>query len=137
MKAAPRGPTLLKDFILREKITHFDHERIPERIVHARGSSSHGFFELTQSLSQYTKAEFLQRIGDKPPVLFAFRPSRGVRIRATWHATCAVLPRNSIQNRAISTSQRSATSRNFPAAPNAKTASGRHGVQNPSDRRAP
>src|ERR1700738_4829509 len=56
LKANPRGPTLLEDFILREKITHFDHERIPERIVHARGSGAHGSFEVTQSLSQYTKA---------------------------------------------------------------------------------
>ena len=72
MKAALRGPTLLKDFFLREKITHFDHERIPERIVHARDSSTHGFFELTQSLSQYTKADFLQRVGDKPPVFVRF-----------------------------------------------------------------
>jgi catalase len=55
MKAAPRGPTLLEDFILREKVTRFDHERIPERIVHARGSSTPGFFELTQSLSQYNQ----------------------------------------------------------------------------------
>ena len=47
LKANPRGPVLLEDFILREKITHFDHERIPERIVHARGTGVHGFFELT------------------------------------------------------------------------------------------
>ena len=47
LKAHSRGPTLLEDFILREKITHFDHERIPERIVHARGTAVHGFFELT------------------------------------------------------------------------------------------
>jgi catalase len=68
LKGNPRGPTLLEDFILREKITHFDHERIPERIVHARGSGAHGYFELTQSLSQYTKADFLQRVGEKTPV---------------------------------------------------------------------
>ena len=68
LKANPRGPTLLEDFILREKITHFDHERIPERIVHARGSGAHGYFELTQSLSQYTKADFLQRVGEKTSV---------------------------------------------------------------------
>ena len=68
LKANLRGPTLLEDFILREKITHFDHERIPERIVHARGSGAHGYFELTQSLSQYTKADFLQRPGEKTPV---------------------------------------------------------------------
>ena len=68
LKSHPRGPTLLEDFILREKITHFDHERIPERIVHARGSGAHGYFELTQSLGQYTKADFLQRVGEKTPV---------------------------------------------------------------------
>jgi catalase len=77
LKAAPRGPTLLEDFILREKITHFDHERIPERIVHARGSGAHGFFELTQSLSQYTKADFLQRVGDKTPVFVRFSTVAG------------------------------------------------------------
>ena len=77
LKAAPRGPTLLEDFILREKITHFDHERIPERIVHARGSGAHGFFEVTQSLSQYTKADFLQRAGDKTPVFVRFSTVAG------------------------------------------------------------
>ena len=77
LKAAPRGPTLLEDFILREKITHFDHERIPERIVHARGSGAHGFFELTQSLSQYTKADFLQRVGEKTPVFVRFSTVAG------------------------------------------------------------
>src|SRR5215831_1611178 len=77
LKAAPRGPSLLEDFILREKITHFDHERIPERIVHARGSGAHGFFELTQSLSQYTKADFLQRAGDKTPVFVRFSTVAG------------------------------------------------------------
>jgi catalase len=68
LKTNPRGPTLLEDFILREKITHFDHERIPGRIVHARGSGVHGYFELTQSLSRYTKADFLQPVGEKTPV---------------------------------------------------------------------
>src|SRR5688572_1383709 len=50
LRPTPRGPTLLEDFVLREKITHFDHERIPERIVHARGHAAHGYFELTDSL---------------------------------------------------------------------------------------
>ncbi|MDB5772302.1 MAG: Catalase [Burkholderia sp.] len=68
LKANPRGPTLLEDFILREKITHFDHERIPERIVHARGSAAHGYFELTKSLSQYTTAKMLTEVGEKTPV---------------------------------------------------------------------
>lgn len=58
LKAGRRGPTLLEDMILREKIQHFDHERIPERIVHARGSGAHGYFELTESLAKFTDANF-------------------------------------------------------------------------------
>jgi len=68
LKANPHGPTLLEDFILREKITHFDHERIPERIVHARATGAHGFFELTTSLEQYTTARILTEVGEKTPV---------------------------------------------------------------------
>ena len=68
LRAHQRGPTLLEDFILREKITHFDHERIPERIVHARGTGVHGFFELTDSLQQYTTAKILTEVGEKTPV---------------------------------------------------------------------
>jgi len=56
LRASPRGPTLLEDFLFREKITHFDHESIPERIVHARGTGVHGFFELTRSLAQHITA---------------------------------------------------------------------------------
>jgi len=59
LKAGERGPSLLEDFILREKITHFDHERIPERVVHARGSAAHGIFQLEKDLSEFTKAGFL------------------------------------------------------------------------------
>ncbi|TAL85023.1 MAG: catalase [Rhodanobacter sp.] len=68
LRSTPRGPTLLEDFILREKITHFDHERIPERIVHARGSAAHGHFELTRSLGKYTTARVLTEVGVKTPV---------------------------------------------------------------------
>ena len=68
LRANPHGPTLLEDFILRDKITHFDHERIPERIVHARGTGVHGFFELTSSLAQYTTAKILTEVGEKTPV---------------------------------------------------------------------
>lgn len=60
LRAGVRGPTLIEDFVLREKITHFDHERIPERIVHARGSGAHGYFQCYQSQSDITKAAFLQ-----------------------------------------------------------------------------
>src|SRR5512140_3542009 len=68
LRANSRGPTLLEDFILREKITHFDHERIPERIVHARATGVHGFFELTASLKQYTTAKILTEVGERTPV---------------------------------------------------------------------
>ena len=68
LRANPLGPTLLEDFILREKITHFDHERIPERIVHARATGVHGFFELTASLKKYTTARILTEVGEKTPL---------------------------------------------------------------------
>jgi catalase len=68
LRANPRGPTLLEDFILREKITHFDHERIPERIVHARATGAHGYFELTASLKKYTTARILTEVGEKTPL---------------------------------------------------------------------
>ena len=68
LKANQLGPVLLEDFILREKITHFDHERIPERIVHARGTGVHGYFELTHSLQQYTTAKILTEVGTKTPL---------------------------------------------------------------------
>ncbi|MEO6587693.1 MAG: catalase, partial [Pyrinomonadaceae bacterium] len=78
-KAGERGPTLLEDFIMREKITHFDHERIPERIVHARGSAAHGYFELTESLEEFTKAKFLTQVGKKTPVFTRFSTVAGFR----------------------------------------------------------
>jgi catalase len=68
LRANLHGPTLLEDFILREKITHFDHERIPERIVHARATGVHGFFELTASLKKYTTAKVLTEAGERTPV---------------------------------------------------------------------
>lgn len=77
LKSHPRGPTLLEDFILREKITHFDHERIPERIVHARGTGAHGYFELTTSLAQYTTAKILTEVGEKTPLFARFSTVAG------------------------------------------------------------
>lgn len=76
-KASTRGPTLLEDFILREKITHFDHERIPERIVHARGSAAHGYFELTKSLKKVTSAKILTEVGAKTPLFARFSTVAG------------------------------------------------------------
>ncbi|CAN5252711.1 catalase HPII [soil metagenome] len=78
LKAGERGATLLEDFILREKITHFDHERIPERIVHARGSGAHGVFEAYGNVAAYTKAKFLQK-GKKTPVFVRFSTVAGSR----------------------------------------------------------
>ncbi len=77
LKSGARGPTLLEDFVLREKIFHFDHERIPERIVHARGSAAHGFFELYNSLSSVTRADLFQRKGEQTPVFVRFSTVAG------------------------------------------------------------
>ena len=77
LKDSERGASLLEDFILREKITHFDHERIPERIVHARGSAAHGHFELYKDLSKYTKAGFLNDTTVKTPVFVRFSTVAG------------------------------------------------------------
>ena len=77
LKSGTRGPTLLEDFVLREKIFHFDHERTPERIVHARGSAAHGFFELYEPLSDITSADLFQRKGEKTPVFVRFSTVAG------------------------------------------------------------
>jgi catalase len=77
LKAGVRGPTLLEDFQFREKMTHFDHERIPERIVHARGYAAHGEFELYESMEQYTRAGFLNDTTAKTPVFVRFSTVAG------------------------------------------------------------
>src|ERR1700744_4267812 len=79
LKSSPRGPTLLEDFILREKITHFDHERIPERIVHARGSAAHGYFQVYEDLSDLTMAGLLTDPSRKTPVFVRFSTVAGSR----------------------------------------------------------
>jgi catalase len=79
LKAGRRGPTLLEDFILREKITHFDHERIPERIVHARGSGAHGYFEAYASLDSLTQAAPFTEAGKRTPVFVRFSTVAGER----------------------------------------------------------
>ncbi|EQB01129.1 catalase [Sphingobium baderi] len=77
LRAGERGPTLLEDFVLREKIFHFDHERIPERIVHARGSGAHGVFECTKAIPDLTKASIFQKKGDSCPVFVRFSTVAG------------------------------------------------------------
>lgn len=79
LKAGVRGPTLVEDFILREKITHFDHERIPERAVHARGAGAHGYFKPYKSMVQYTSAGFLQDPDVETPVFVRFSTVAGSR----------------------------------------------------------
>jgi catalase len=79
LKAGLRGPTLLEDFILREKLTHFDHERIPERIVHARGSAAHGYFEAYEALTDLTCAAPFAETGKVTPVFVRFSTVAGER----------------------------------------------------------
>jgi len=79
LRAGARGPTLLEDFILREKITAFDHERIPERVVHARGSAAHGYFECTMDLTKLTVAAPLSSVGKRTPVFVRFSTVAGER----------------------------------------------------------
>ncbi|MHB1152187.1 MAG: catalase [Eubacteriales bacterium] len=79
LKAGLRGPTLIEDFHFREKITHFDHERIPERAVHARGFGAHGFFQVYEPMTEYTKAAFLQDPSKKTPVFVRFSTVVGSR----------------------------------------------------------
>ncbi|MCP3719841.1 catalase HPII [Paraburkholderia sp. CNPSo 3281] len=79
LRAGARGPSLLEDFIMREKITHFDHERIPERIVHARGSAAHGVFRVYESQAELTRAGFLQDPAKETPVYVRFSTVQGPR----------------------------------------------------------
>ncbi|HET7203633.1 MAG TPA: catalase [Steroidobacteraceae bacterium] len=79
LKAGLRGPALLEDFILREKLTHFDHERIPERVVHARGSGAHGYFECYTSLRDLTRASVFAEMGKRTPVFVRFSTVAGER----------------------------------------------------------
>ncbi|GAO43829.1 catalase [Flavihumibacter petaseus] len=79
LKAGERGGTLMEDFIFREKMTHFDHERIPERVVHARGSAAHGVFKLYKPLSEFTRAAFLNDTSIETPVFVRFSTVAGSR----------------------------------------------------------
>lgn len=104
LRAGNRGPTLLEDFILREKITHFDHERIPERIVHARGSAAHGYFQPYKSLSDITKADFLSDPNKITPVFVRFSTFRVALALPIPCVISVVLPPSSILKRVFLTS---------------------------------
>lgn len=103
LTAGDRGPSLLEDFHYREKITHFDHERIPERVVHARGSGAYGEFVCTKDMSEYTAADFLRK-DVKTPVFARFSTVAGFRGSPTPRAMSAVLPSSCTRSRAIWTS---------------------------------
>lgn len=77
LKAGARGPTLLEDHIFRDKIFHFDHERISERVVHARGFGAHGYFETTETLEDITSADIFQRKGERTPAFVRFSTVAG------------------------------------------------------------
>jgi len=79
LRAGPRGPLLMEDFKFREKIFHFDHERIPERVVHAHGISAHGYFETYESLTDVTCADLFQRAGERTETFVRFSPATGAR----------------------------------------------------------
>ena len=103
LRAGARGPTLLEDFVLREKIFHFDDERIPERIVHARGSAAHGYFQPYESLADITSADLFQRKGERSRFSRVSRPWRAAPARWIPHATCAALPSSFTPSKAIGT----------------------------------
>ena len=79
MTAGPKGPILMQDFHLIDKLAHFDRERIPERVVHAKGAAAHGVFEVTDDVSAFTKANFLNGIGKKTPLFLRFSTVAGER----------------------------------------------------------
>lgn len=72
LKVGERGPSLQQDFHFQEKLSHFDRERIPERVVHARGAGAHGYFQVYESLAEYTKAQFLQDPAVQTPIFARF-----------------------------------------------------------------
>ena len=92
LRAGDRGPAMLQDFAMREKIFHFDHERIPERIVHARGSGAHGYFELTKSLSKYTTAKLFTETKTRTPVFTRFSTVAGGAGAAAWARSSSSRP---------------------------------------------
>lgn len=92
LTAGSRGPTLLEHFVLREKIFHFDHERIPERIVHARGSAAHGFFELYEVSPTSRRRTCSNARASARPFSHASRPSRAALALSILRATCEASP---------------------------------------------
>lgn len=103
LTAGVRGPTLMEDFHFREKMTHFDHERIPERVVHARGFAAHGEFQLYESMEQYTKAKIFTDTSKKVPVFVRFSTVNGSKGSGDTRMLVG-LQRNFIQKKETMTS---------------------------------
>ena len=93
----------MEDFILREKITHFDHERIPERIVHARGVGAHGYFQAYEGNERLTKAGFLTDPTIQTPIFVRFQQCKGLVVQPTLFVISAVLPLSFIPKKVTST----------------------------------
>jgi catalase len=87
LKSHVRGPTLLEDILMREKVTHFDHERIPERVVHARGTAAHGFFQVYESQAALTMAAPFQDPQVQTPVFVRFSTVAGSRVASPSNST--------------------------------------------------
>lgn len=90
MTAGERGPVLIQDVHLLEKLAHFDRERIPERVVHAKGAGAHGYFEVTADVTKYTKAKFLSKVGQKTEVFARFSTVGGEEARRMQRVTRVV-----------------------------------------------
>ena len=100
MTAGSRGPTLIQDVHLLEKLAHFNRERVPERVVHAKGAGAHGYFEVTNDFSTYTKASFLSEVGKRTPMFIRFSTVAGELARLIRYATHVVLRLSSIPRKA-------------------------------------
>src|SRR5450631_2793131 len=92
MSLGPRGPLLLQDFILHEKMAHFNRERIPERVVHAKGSAAYGVFTVTQDITKYTRAKLFNKIGKKTRLILRFSTVSGEKGSADTEGILVALP---------------------------------------------
>jgi catalase len=100
LTAGPRGPVLMQDIWLMEKLAHFDRERIPERVVHAKGSGAYGTFTVTHDISAFSKADLFNAVGKQTPVFLRFSTVAGEKGPPTPSGTCAASPSSSIPSRA-------------------------------------
>ena len=103
MTAGPKGPVLIEDVHLIEKLAHFDRERIPERVVHAKGAGAHGYFEVTRDVTKHTRAKFLSAVGKKTEVFVRFSTVGGEKGSADSERDPAASPSSSTPKRATTT----------------------------------